>query len=130
MFTLVVEGWRFYAQSHSIVNQFQCLELLKRNDIRLFHVEASHPPPGFLKVGTWKSAQGLLPEEGERALAAIPEPAADTVADAVFRLAFPFDFSSAPRGRTFVFAVAEGKRLHNYMIAGKKPLAESLGEGV
>ena len=57
---LVVEGWRFYAQSHSIVNQFQCLELLKRDDIRLFHTEAPPPPPGFLKVGSWKPARGLL----------------------------------------------------------------------
>ena len=44
MLTLLVEGWRSYAQSHSIVNQFQCLELLKRGDIRLFHTEA---PPRF-----------------------------------------------------------------------------------
>src|SRR6478736_5447240 len=130
MLTLVVEGWRYYAQSHSIVNQFQCLELLKRGDVRLFHVEAPQPPPGFLKVGSWKAAKGLLPAASEQALAAIPEPPAGLVPDATFRLAFPFDFSPALHGRTFVFAVAEGKRLHQYMIAGKRPLPDALGDGV
>lgn len=130
MLTLVVEGWRFYAQSHSIVNQFQCLELLKRGDIRLFHTEAPQPPPGFLKVGSWKAATGLLPAASEAAIAAIPEPPAGLVPDATFRLAFPFDFSSASHGRTFVYAVAEGKRLHQYMIAGNRPLPEALGGDV
>ncbi|MEO8161138.1 MAG: hypothetical protein ABI588_06945 [Arenimonas sp.] len=54
--TIVVEGWRFYAQSHSIVNQFQCLELLKRGDIRLFHTEAPHPPPGLVPAATFRLA--------------------------------------------------------------------------
>ncbi|MFT3807682.1 glycosyltransferase family 4 protein [Arenimonas sp.] len=130
MFTLVVEGWRAYAQSHSIVNQFQCLELLKRGDVRLFHVEAPHPPAGFLKVGSWKVATGLLPAASEAAIAAIPEPPSGLVPDATFRLAFPFDFSSAPRGRTFVFAVAEGKRLNQYMVAGNRALPEVLGNDV
>jgi len=130
MFTLVVEGWRAYAQSHSIVNQFQCLELLKRGDIRLFHAEAPPPPPGFLKVGAWKAAKGLHPAASEAALAAIPEPPAGLVPDATFRLAFPFDFSSAAQGRTFVYAVAEGKRLNQYMVAGKRPVADALGAGV
>ena len=130
MFTLVVEGWRFYAQSHSIVNQFQCLELLKRGDVRLFHVEAPHPPPGFLKVGSWKATKGLLSAASAEALAAIPEPPAGLVPDATFRLAFPYDFSPAARGRTFVYAAVEGKRLNPYMIAGKRPLPEALGAGV
>lgn len=130
MLTLVVEGWRFYAQSHSIVNQFQCLELVKRGDIRLFHTEAPQPPPGFLKVGSWKAARGLLSAASDEAIAAIPEPPAGLVPDATFRLAFPFDFSSAPHGRTFVYAVAEGKRLNQYMIAGKRPLPEALGGDV
>lgn len=130
MLTLVVEGWRFYAQSHSIVNQFQCLELLERGDVRLFHTEAPPPPPGFLKVGAWKTAKGLLPAASEAALAAIPEPPAGLAPDATFRLAFPFDFSSAPRGRTFVYAIAEGRRLNQYMIAGKRPLPDALGGDV
>jgi len=130
MLTLLVEGWRSYAQSHSIVNQFQCLELLERSDVRLFHAEAPQPPPGFLKVGSWKAAKGLLPAASEAALAAIPEPPAGLVPDATFRLAFPFDFSPAPQGRTFVYAVAEGKRLHQYMIAGKQPLPDALGADV
>lgn len=130
MLTLVIEGWRAYAQSHSIVNQFQCLELLKRGDVRLFHVEAPQPPPGFLKVGSWKAAKGLLPAASEAALAAIPEPPPGLVPDATFRMAFPFDFSPAVQGRTFVFAVAEGRRLHDYMIAGHRPLPEALGAGV
>lgn len=127
MFTLVVEGWRSYAQSHSIVNQFQCLELLKRGDVRLFHVDAPHPPPGFLKVGSWKAAKGLLPPASAAAIAAIPEPPAGLVPDATFRMAIPYDFSPAPHGRSFVYAVAEGRRLNQYMIAGSRPLSEAAG---
>jgi len=112
------------------VNQFQCLELLKRGDIRLFHTEAPQPPPGFLKVGSWKAASGLLPAASEAAIAAIPAPPAGLVPDATFRLAIPYDFSSASHGRTFVFSAVEGKRLHQYMIAGKRPLPEALGREV
>ena len=130
MFTLVVEAWRSYAQSHSIVNQFQCLELLKRGDVRLFHAEAPHPPPGFLKVGSWKAARGLLPAASEAALAAIPEPPVGLVPDATFRVAIPYDFSPAPHGRTFVYAVAEGKRLNQYMVAGNRSLPEAVGADV
>jgi glycosyltransferase involved in cell wall biosynthesis len=72
----------------------------------------------------------LLPAASEAALAAIPPPPDALVPDATFRLAFPFDFSCAAHGRTFVYAVAEGKRLHRYMIAGQRPLPEVLGDDV
>ena len=35
--TLLVEGWRNIAHSYAIVNQFQCLELLKIPDLGLIH---------------------------------------------------------------------------------------------
>jgi glycosyltransferase involved in cell wall biosynthesis len=129
-FTVVVEGWRFVAQSHSIVNQFQCLELLKRSDVRLFHVDAPQPPRGFLRVGSWQPAHNLHEADDERALARIPAPGVGTHVDATYRIAFPFDFSPSDRGRTFVFAVAEGKRLNRYMIAGGRSLKDSLTDSV
>jgi len=129
MFTLVIEGWRAYPQSHSIIAQFHSLELLKRPDIRLRFVEAAQPPGGFLRVGAWKPAQGLLPAEAEAALAAIPAPQFGEAIDATLRLAFPVDFSPAEQGRTFAFAVAEGRRLHDYMIAGNLSLAQALEGG-
>jgi glycosyltransferase involved in cell wall biosynthesis len=81
-------------------------------------------------VGSWKAAKGLLPAASEQAVAAITETPAGLVTHATIRLALPIDFSQAPHGRTFVFAVAEGRRLHQYMIAGKRPLPDALGDGV
>jgi glycosyltransferase involved in cell wall biosynthesis len=129
-FSIVVEGWRSVAQSLSIVNQFQCLELLKRSDLRLFHVDAPQPPRGFLRVGSWPRAQNLHEPDDERALARIPAPPANTRIDATYRIAFPYDFSRSARGRTFVFAVAEGKRLNAYMIAGGQELKDCLPDEV
>jgi glycosyltransferase involved in cell wall biosynthesis len=128
--TVAVEGWRSIAQSLSIVNQFQCLALLKRSDVRLFHRDAPQPPSGFLRVGSWRTARNLHEADVENALARIPAPPADARIDATYRIAFPFDLSRSARGRTFVFAVAEGKRLNSYMIAGGRPLRESLSDEV
>ena len=35
MKNILIEGWRFIPHSYSVVNQFQCLELLKRADVQI-----------------------------------------------------------------------------------------------
>lgn len=126
MFVLNVEGWRFFPQSFSIINQFQCLELLKRNDIQLFHTDVAQPPRGFLRVGQWKPDAYLLDAASVAALRSIPPLPTDKKPDATLRIAIPYNFSAAPHGRTFVFSVTEGRRLNVGMIAGRQTLADAL----
>jgi glycosyltransferase involved in cell wall biosynthesis len=126
MFVLNIEGWRFFPQSFSIINQFQCLELLKRNDIQLFHTDAALPPPGFLRVGQWKADAHLFDAACIAALRSIPPLPTNKKPDATLRIAIPYNFSAAPHGRTFVFSVTEGRRLNVGMIAGRQTLASAL----
>lgn len=127
MFTLLVEGWRFYPQSFSIVNQFHCLEILKRRDVRLLHRDAPLPHDDGLQPKNWTPDQSLLPPAQVRSLAAIPPPDG-APPDAVFRIFFPFDFSPAPRGRTFVFAVTGMGRVPAFMIGGKVSLDRAFAD--
>lgn len=130
MFTLLVEGWRFYPQSLSIVNQFQCLELLK-HPVRLFHTDVPPPPAGMLRIGhAWESNRRLLGDAQARALALIPDPDPGERPDSVYRIFFPHDFSEARHGRTFVFVVTEARGISPYRIGGNIPLRKALGPEV
>jgi len=130
MFTLLVEGWRFYPQSLSIVNQFQCLELLK-HPLRLFHADAPPPPSGMLRVGrAWEPNRRLLGTAQASALAAIPAPQSDIRADAVYRIFFPHDLSASRCGRTFVFIVTEARGIQPHRVGGNIPLGRALPRDV
>ena len=87
---IVVEGWRFLPHSFGIVNQYQCLELLNRPDIELYHRDA----PYFFK--SWRPMNGLFPEAQEARLRAIPAPPAGLRPDAVLRMAVPFRLRADP----------------------------------
>lgn len=126
MFVLNVEGWRFFPQSFSIINQFQCLELLKRKDIQLFHTDAAPPPPGFLRVGKWQPDAHLLDAASVAALRSIPPLPTNKIPDATLRIAIPYNFTAAPHRRTFIFSVTEGRQLNVGMIVGRQTLADVL----
>jgi glycosyltransferase involved in cell wall biosynthesis len=102
MKTLRVEGWRFIPHSYAIVNQWQLLSLLKRNDVAL----NTRDLPYFNRY--WNSARGLFTAEQEHALSSIPAATGDT-ADATYRIAFPYEFSVPEKNRTVVFATSELK---------------------
>src|SRR5258708_2023281 len=87
MRTLCVEGWRFLHHSFAMINQWQLLSLLKRQDISL-----SVRDVPYLR-SHWQPVQGLFTEKQERRLSSIPELAPDTSSDATLRIASPFDFS-------------------------------------
>jgi glycosyltransferase involved in cell wall biosynthesis len=101
MKTLCVEGWRFIHQSFAMVNQWQLLALLKRNDIAL----SIRDLPFF--GDQWQRTKGLFANDEEIKLSSIPVIAADTPTDVTYRISFPYDFSPRPSGRTFVFGTAE-----------------------
>jgi len=118
--TLLIEGWRFIPHSYAVVNQFQCLELLRRPGVRLLHRDL----PFYRRE--WSPINGCLDPHSEALLRAIPAPAPGDRIDATYRIAFPYDFSPSPAPRTCVFATAEFGRVSPGDIVGRRPLAETL----
>lgn len=96
---LLVEGWRFLPHSYSIVNQQQCLEMLKRADVELTHRDA----PIWPQLG--EPVMDVLSRDDEGKLATIP-PGVPGSIDAVYRIGYPHDFSPSPCP-AFVFATCE-----------------------
>jgi glycosyltransferase involved in cell wall biosynthesis len=121
MARVLVEGWRFLAHSYSVVNQFQCLELLRRPDVSLFHrdVPLAHPD--------WRHFRGLLDAEDEDRLAVIPSPRAGEGFDAVYRIAFPYDMRRSVAPRTVVFGTIQSVLRSNYFFGGLT-IREAMGQ--
>lgn len=116
MKTVIVEGWRFLAHSYAVVNQFQCLEMLRRPEIKLYHRDV----PFYNK--RWLPTPGIFPDEMERALRAIPQPPPGLAADALLRIGFPHYFDNSPEARrTFTWVTSEFKRVHDIAIGNGEP---------
>jgi glycosyltransferase involved in cell wall biosynthesis len=120
--TLLIEGWRFIPHSYAAVNQFQCLELLRRPDVRLFHRDVPYYRPN------WRAMEGILDPQYEAMLRAIPAPRPGDRFDAVYRIGYPYDFSPSRAARTCVFGTAEFGRVLPGHIAGGSPLAKAHAE--
>ena len=95
-----VEGWRLIPHSYAIVNEFQCLELLRRRDVQLSHRDAP-----FFNAG-WSNIAGLLPEAKGRLIRELDGGIDGADADVVYRISFPMDFRPIPQP-LFVFATCE-----------------------
>jgi glycosyltransferase involved in cell wall biosynthesis len=101
MLTLLVEGWRFIPQSYALVNQHQCLELLCRTNVTLYHNDI----PFFYPY--WKAQRGLLPQAQENRLAALHASPSGADLDAVLRIYVPYEFGPSRARRTYVFMTCE-----------------------
>lgn len=99
--TLLIQGWRFLPHSYALVNAFQCLELLRRADLRVFHEDLRFPFPN------WETVRGVLGEQEEALLGAIEKPHSGSRFDAAFRISYPFDLHPVADCKTFVFMTAE-----------------------
>jgi len=97
---LIVEGWRSLAQTFSLVNQWQLLQLARRPDLDLKVIDA--PVPG----GRWEALDGLFDPRSQRKLNAIPTAAPGASADVTLRMTFPLDFSPSPSRSTIVFGTS------------------------
>ena len=115
---LIVEGWRLLAHSYAVVNQFQCLELLRRP-----HVELRHRDMPF-RAPHWRQVSGLWDPPAEAALRDIPAPGPGEIADAILRIDYPHRLNSVPGIRTCVFMTAEYRCLPVANIADARPLAQ------
>jgi glycosyltransferase involved in cell wall biosynthesis len=101
MVRIIVEGWRFLPHSYAIFNQFQCLEMLKRPEVELFHKDSRY----FRE--DWQPVTGLFDAAAEAALQEIPSPYPNLEADATLRIDFPYNFEPSHAKRTCVFATSE-----------------------
>jgi len=118
--SILIEGWRFLPHSYSVVNQFQCLELLRRPDVRLYHFDIPYVDQ------RWKATRGLLDPASENAIASIPPPPPGQTPAVSLRIAFPYVLDKSPVKRLFVFGTAEMATVPDYFIGGKKPLTYAL----
>ncbi|RJF76850.1 glycosyltransferase [Azospirillum cavernae] len=109
---LLVEGWRHIPHSYAIVNQFQCLELATRSDLRLAHRDIPHPD-------VWKRQTGLFDPVMEEAIDALRPPEPEERFDAVLRMGFPYDYRPSEARRTLVFGTAEWRKLSRLNIVGQ-----------
>ena len=117
--TLLIEGWRFIPHSYAVVNQFQCLELLKEPNLTLRHRDVPYYNPN------WRPVTGLFDGAAEEAIRGIAGPAAEQRADAVYRITFPYNLGPSIGRRTVVFGTAEFQCVPAGYIVGNRPLAEA-----
>lgn len=123
MKTVVVEGWRFITHSYAVVNQYQCLELLKRPDVKLYHQDVKY------YGRRWMPAEGTMEPVHEAAIRAIPAPPAGLKADALLRIGFPHHFENSPwAARTFVWVTSEFKRVQKEAMGNGKQPWQALSE--
>jgi glycosyltransferase involved in cell wall biosynthesis len=120
MAKITIEGWRFLPHSFATVNQFQCLELLKRPGLELFHRDVPY------WNANWTPVSGLLDAAREQALRAIPPPQDGLRVDATLKAGCPFDFAAAESERTVTFATCEFGRLAPEVLADQQCLHRPL----
>ena len=114
--TLLVEGWRNIAHSYAIVNQFQCLELLKIQDLRLIHRDVPYYGEH------WEQTRGLFPPAAEAAIGAMPGAEEGAAADAVLRISFPYNCAASKYRRTGVFGTSEFGYVPDDYLVPQRPL--------
>ena len=100
---LLIEGWRGLNHSIGLVNQYQILELLKLERVRLFH----HDLPVFHNRWNRISNGAGFPPDAQQRIDAL-QPADDTDIDCVYRIAAPIAAGADhDRRRTLTFMVTE-----------------------
>ena len=82
--SLLIEGWRGLNHSYGLVNQYQILELLKIDGLRLFH----HDLPFFNEQWNRLRNDAAFPPDAQQQIDALPPPG-DAHIDCVYRIASP-----------------------------------------
>ncbi|TAD74308.1 MAG: glycosyltransferase [Oscillatoriales cyanobacterium] len=120
---IAVEGWLSAPHSYTTVNQFQCLAMLERPGLTVFHRERP------LARG-WRSVAGQLDSARSHRLTQMPPPDGERV-DRWLRADAPYRFGPEPRAdRLLVFATAEFGKLHHeyWQWMGARSWAEACGD--
>lgn len=102
MTNLLIEGWRGVNHSFAMVNQCQILELLKFDDLQLFHRDLPYAMPHW----NAKDLDAGFAAADRQRIAALPDPGQRPI-DCVYRITSPFRADGASRTRTVTFMVTE-----------------------
>ncbi len=101
--SLLIEGWRGLNHSYGLVNQYQILELLKIDGLRLFH----HDLPFFNEQWNRLRNDASFPPDAQRQIDALP-PAGDAHIDCVYQIASPVPAGADnDKRRTLTFMITE-----------------------
>ncbi len=119
---LVIESLRGVPHSYALINHYQCLELLRREDIELYHLDVPYPNT------RWRRAVGLFDSSAESAVGSIPSPGGITIPDAVVRLSFPYNYGRSDSPRLFVFGTAERYSVADSSVTGNRSLRAALAD--
>jgi glycosyltransferase involved in cell wall biosynthesis len=112
--SLVVEGWRGINHSFALVNQFQLLEMIRREDTVLRHVDAAFHYPHWSRA-----INGAGFHAADEAALSSVEGVTDDLADWQFRIFSPVDLRPPQHARRLaVFAVTECGLDSKYFAAG------------
>ncbi|MGB8841402.1 MAG: glycosyltransferase family 4 protein [Aliidongia sp.] len=119
---VVVEGWRSLSHSYAIVNQWQLLALAKRPEIELRIRDLPFFSPA------WQAQPGLFPPQSAGLIAALKTASSDFVPQATWRVAFPYDLTPAPTGRTLVYGTSEYRIVPSSYLAPNGSLARAVAD--
>lgn len=117
---ILVEGWRFSPTSLAVLNQCQCLELVKRPEVELYFKDVPFWTP------TWTHVRGLLPPDDERAMGEMKEPPPGLAMDASLRIAHPTLVQKTEAQRSWCWIITEYGTLEQSRIADGRPVREAL----
>lgn len=100
--SLLVRGWRDINHSFSLVNQFQLIEMLKRDDLCLIHEDMPYASPN------WSASQNGSGFDAETThnIASIPKHRGEEV-DVALSISSPFSFYQGPAKKVVTFMVTE-----------------------
>src|SRR5882724_5289176 len=102
MLNLLIEGWRGVNHSFALVNQCQIIELLKFDDLRLFHRDLPFAMPHW----NAKTLDAGFSAADKDRIESLMEPGARPI-DCVYRITSPFRADPASHVRTLSFMVTE-----------------------
>jgi glycosyltransferase involved in cell wall biosynthesis len=114
---IAVEGWRFIPHSYAVVNQYLCLEMLKRSQISLSHRDL----PLFNPM--WQKVRGLFSTEQESSLNELQTSFFE--ADVLWRLSFPYNLQSDIES-TYIFATSECCSVPPCYMAGNQSILQAI----
>ncbi len=120
--SLIIEGWRFIPHSFAVVNQFQCLEMLNRPELEIFHRDVP------FHVAGWRPTPDLFTAKAEQRLHELSAPGKDQPADAMFRISTPFNLDKSEIAGTWALGNANFGVVTPANIKGEQSLVAVMQE--
>ena len=110
---LLVEGWRGINHSYAMVNQQQLLQLIKSDELQVFHRDLPFYNPGW---SVNSNANGLSASQNAQ-LGAIPALQGEQP-DIIYRIAYPYRNYGGDCSRVFCFGTAEYQSIDGMLYDG------------